>query len=386
MFKKASSHLKGLATGFLNNAINNSLSGFSSNLSSALSGSQAKVASQLLKKSPLETRDPMDAINADPLSFSYVQYPIDLTNFETGHYMLFYSIANDFGSGSNIDFEAAKRVGQVIGVDDGNTLGIDNLRQLKSASGQTLSPVTTENSVLSSFPQNTRVTSAIALYMPPGIKVSYGMDYSTEDTGLAGTIANALGRATSANNTAEQVGAVVAGVKGAAVDYGKKLVGEITAGLEMGDPVKLASKAVGIAINPHEEQFFNKPNFRSFTYTFNFWPRSPEEVKKVDDIIFLFKYHAHPELDMNSETGGRYFRVPSEFEIHYAYLDRENEYLNKISKCVLKTVDVEYGPSEQFSTFEGLNDPKGAPPVTYQLSLTFEETQFLTKKQILAGY
>ena len=382
MFKKASSHLKSLATGFLSNALNNGITGFTSGLSSSLSGSQAKVASQLLKKSPLETRDPMDAINADPLSFSYVQYPIDLTNFETGHYMLFYSIANDFGSGSNLDFKAASRVGQVTGTEGG--IVIDNLRQLKNSSGGQLPPVKTENSVLSSFPQNTRVTSAVALYMPPGLKVSYGMDYATEDTGLAGTVANALGRASSAANTSEQVGAVVSGVKGAAVDYGKKLVGEITGGLEMGDPIKLASKAFGVAINPHQEQFFNKPNFRSFTYEFNFWPRSPEEVKKVNDIIFLFKYHAHPELDMNSETGGRYFRVPSEYEIHYAYLDKENEYLNKISKCVLKSIDVEYGPSEQFSTFEA--DSVGASPVTYKMSLTFEETQFLTKKQILAGY
>ena len=91
----------------------------------------------------------------------------------------------------------------------------------------------------------------------------------------------------------------------------------------------------------------------------------------------------HPGLDTSS-IGGRLFKVPSEFEIHYAYFGQENEYLNKISNCVLQDMNVEYGPAEQWSTFR--NDAKGAPPVHTKVTLEFQETQFITKKEITEGY
>lgn len=383
MLKRAASHLKGMATGFLSDITSN-IGGIASGFSQSITGSQAKVAKQVLGKSPLEIDDgPQEAVKRDPLSFSFVQYPNELSTTESGHYILFYSIANDFAGTSNLDFQAAAKTGISYPKFDSKLGNVNSIRTLKTATGETIKPVKTENSVLSSFAQNTRVTSAIALYMPPGVKVSYGMDYEMENAELSGTIGQAIGKAKSAESTAEAIGAAIGGVKGGLVDYGKKLIGDLTSGLEAGDPVRLTSKALGVAINPHEEIFFNKPQFRNFNYTFDFWPRSPDEVRKVNDIIFLFKYHAHPEMD-NSLAGGRLFKVPSEYEIHYAVLDRANSYLNKISKCVLKTVDVQYGPEGQFSTFEP--DQFGASPVHYKLTLEFQETQFLTKKQIYEGY
>ena len=85
-----------MATPFLNDisgAVNSLTSG------TAISGEQGKVAAQLLKKSPLEAKDsPMEALKRDPLCFSQVQYPIDLTNNEQGHYILFYTLMNRFGN------------------------------------------------------------------------------------------------------------------------------------------------------------------------------------------------------------------------------------------------------------------------------------------------
>ena len=63
----------------------------------------------------------------------------------------------------------------------------------------------------------------------------------------------------------------------------------------------------------------------------------------------------HPELDMAS--GGRYFRVPSEFEIHYAYNDQKNNYLHELSRCVLESVDVDYGGGD-FQSFRQFDDHK----------------------------
>jgi len=387
MFKRAASHLKGMATGFLNNAIGGAVGNFTSGFGPTLSGNQSKVAAELLKKSPLEVDyDPKEKLDNDPLQFSHIQYPLDLTNNELGHYILFYALRNRFDTpqgASNIKTAGSVTLGSTLAdYDEGKTSQIKNLRELKNSSGAVVTPLKSENSVLSEFPTHTETTAAIALYMPPGISVKYGMDYSLKETDLSGTIATALGKAKSAETTGDQIKAIIKGAAGAGIDIGKKLVDEVGQALELGAPSQLLSKAFGVAVNPHEEQFFEKPQFRSFDYSFEFWPKNKKEMEAVQKIIFLFKYHMHPRLDKGS--GGRLFKVPSEFEIQYAHLGRQNTYLNRIARCILKDMTVNYGPEEQFSTFEP--DTQGAAPVTTKLTLSFQETQFLTKSDIYEGF
>ena len=388
MLKRASSHLKGMATGFVNKAIAG-VSGFTSGFGPSISGNQAKVAAELLKKSPLEVDfSPKEKMDADPLQFSYIQYPLDLTQNDLGHYILFYAISNKFDSATEDLMMAGKmgnnlNLGSTSGDFDEGSPTVQNFRQLKDSNQNTIKSLKSENSVLSEFPSHSQTTAAIALYMPPGVKVSYGMSYSgAKETDLSGTIANALGKAKSAESTSDSVKAVIQGAAGAGIDIGKKLIDGIGESLDIGSPGQLLSKAFGVAINPHEEQFFEKPNFRSFDYSFDFYPRNKEEMAAVQNIIFLFKYHMHPRLDKGS--GGRLFKVPSEFEIHYAHLGQANSYLNKIARCVLKGMDVNYGPEEQFSTFKP--DEKGAAPVSTKIALTFEETTFITKDEIYEGF
>ena len=389
MLKRASSHLKGMATGFVNNAINGVTSGFKSGFVNSVSGNQAKVAAQLLKKSPFETPDsPIAKATADPLQFSHVSYPRDLESNGLGHYILFYAMSNQYDNVQG-DLKTAGEIGLQVSPGKENIRGVkdklfDNIRGLSTGAGKLkpFTPIKTENSVLAKKQSHKTATSAISIYMPPGVKVNYSMSYDVESTDTAGTIARAIGEGATAADTAGAVKEVLRGGVGALGSYGKKLIDEVGESLELGRPAQLISKAVGVAFNPHEEQFFKKPNFRSFSYSFDFWPKNEAEMEDVNKIIFLFKYHMHPSLD--KATGGRLFKVPSEFEIHYAYFGRENEYLNKISRCVLKDMGVEYGPGEQYSTFRP--GKKGAPPVNTKLTLEFEETQFITKNEIAEGY
>jgi len=388
MLKRAASHLKGMATGFVNNAINGVAGGFKSGFVNSVSGNQAKVAAQLLKKSPFETPDsPIAKATADPLQFSHVSYPRDLESNGLGHYILFYTMANNFDDVIG-DLKTQKEIGVQVNPGDIESGVRDklfkNIRGLATGSGQPkpFTPIKTNNSVLPKRVASKTATSAISIYMPPGVKVNYSMSYDVESTDTAGTIARAISNTGKAGDTAGAVNAAIKGAVGSLGSYGKKLIDEVGESLELGRPAQLISKAVGVAFNPHEEQFFKKPNFRSFSYTFDFWPKNEAEMEDVNKIIFLFKYHMHPTLD--DKTGGRLFKVPSEFEIHYAYFGRENEYLNKISVCILKDMSVEYGPSEQFSTFRP--SKKGAAPVNTKLTLEFEETQFITKTEIAEGY
>ena len=98
-----------------------------------------------------------------------------------------------------------------------------------------------------------------------------------------------------------------------------------------------------------------------------------------------------PSLEGGAGFSGRFFRVPSEFEIFYYYKGLQNDFLNKISRCVLSDLSIKYGPSGQWSTFDWTtsNDSNrlaGAPPVSISASLTFLESMFLTKQQIEKGY
>src|SRR6056300_703252 len=384
MFKKASDHLKGMATGFVNNAITGGVNNFKSGFVNKISGNQAKVAAAVLKKSPLEIDDsPSEKLSKDPLQFSYIQYPLDLTSNETGHYILFRAISNEYDNVTG-DLSVANKLGNNLNLpgtaDDG--FNIDSFRQLKNLSGETIKPLKASNTVLSEFPTHSRTTAAIAMYMPPGVSVNYKMAYDASATDMSGQVAKAISAAKSADNTTQSIEAIISGVTAGLATAGKKIVDDIGQELSAGEPSKLIGKAFGVAMNPHEEQFFEKPDFRSFSYTFEFWPRNKEEADAVEKIIFLFKYHMHTSKE--GGAGGRLFKVPSEFEIDYCYLSGNNSRMNRIARVVLEDMSVTYGPEEQFSTFE--SDERGAMPVTHKLELSFRETTYITKDLIYEGY
>jgi len=299
MFKKASDHLKGMATGFINNAITGGVNNFKSGFVNKISGNQAKVAAAVLKKSPLEIDDsPSEKLSKDPLQFSYIQYPLDLTSNETGHYILFRAISNEYDNVTG-DLSVANKLGNNLNLgtgtaDDGFSPNVENFRQLKNLTGETIKPLKSSNTVLSAFPTHSRTTAAIAMYMPPGVSVNYKMSYDASPTDMSGQVANAISAGKSAESTTKSVEAIINGVTAGLATAGKKIVDDIGQGLSAGEPSKLIGKAFGVAMNPHEEQFFEKPDFRSFSYSFEFWPRNKEEADAVEKIIFLFKYHMHP--------------------------------------------------------------------------------------------
>lgn len=363
----------------------------------ATNGSTAKFASALSNTGSTEKNSsPQENLKKDPLSFAGLRYPLDIGSEGLGHYIVFYCISNNFGEGTASDRVMAARMGLTKPVVGDEATGEFEVKDLRVNSGQaepgSANSVKANNSVLSKYPTHSVATGAIALYLPPGVKVSYGMNYETEPTDLSGQLLGTIGQAKNATDAFSAFKTLAGGaIGGAAFEFGKA-VGDLFGNASIGDPVKLGSKALGIAINPHEEQFFNKPNFRTFNYTFTFFPKSEDEMEMVHNIIWLFKYHMHPGFDASSK-GGRVFKVPSEFEIFYYYKNNQNDFLNKITRCALTKMDVTYGPEGRFSSFNeytmstGLGETvKGAPPVQTNLDLSFEEMTFITKSDIERGY
>ena len=162
MSVKLKSIIGNLAMPYVSNVINNFTNGGSAK-------DAGKVSAQLLKKSPFDIPDsPAQAQVANPLSFSPVQYPLDLGSNELGHYILFESGFVGYKAGSSASmFDTSQRNAQP-GPHGGN--------QTPKITAKT--------------PSHSISTSGIAIYMPPSVKATYNQSYDNDtETGLAGDLA-----------------------------------------------------------------------------------------------------------------------------------------------------------------------------------------------------
>ena len=219
---------------------------------------------------------------------------------------------------------------------------------------------------------------AIALYMPDTLNFTYNQQYSdvsvTEVTGALGT-AVAAGMAykdyVTNNGIDPSKGNVSAFISGgfSALTGGTRNAA-VFAGL------------TGLANNPQLELIYNSPSFRQFRFSFMFYPRSEQEAKEVQDIIYMFKFHQSPEIQ--SRSGGRFLVPPSDFDIKFYYNGQENSNIPRISTCVLTDIDVDYAPNG-FSAYEvpgKTTATKGETgmPVAIRMDLGFKEVDILTKE------
>ena len=118
---------------------------------------------------------------------------------------------------------------------------------------------------------------------------------------------------------------------------------------------------------------FDKENFKIVTDVM-------KRVKVRDKIIEAFKFHMLPALT----DGESFFITPSQFEIEYMYRKGNNNYIPRVAKCVLTSMDVDYSPGEKFTTLKP--DEQGASPQIISIQLQFKEMLVLTKKTIAGGY
>ena len=388
--------VKGVKSFIVNKAVGNINP--SSLVSSFVSGKTVNLGNtsginKMLNKSPFEIKADRKSWKDDPLGFKHLQYPSDLTGQELGNWILFFTITSNIGKNpaENPDLQIARDMGLSPGttsVDMENLVGkqsvdVDNIREMYKKRGIDIPRINKTNTVLRDVPSKDVVSGAIALYMPPDIKVSYGAGWGDEEMGISGDVAEAFKTIKAKNlGVLDSINEARRHGTGIAMQKGKQFVSAITEGAGLGDWAKLISKGMGLAVNNHAEMLYEGPGFREFTYDFKFWPRNPDETKKVLDIITMFKYHMHPGKNKNAWHRGRMFDYPSEFEIHYLHNSGVNTSLNKISRCALAKCDVSYVPSESsnFKTFEDHT------PVTYGVSLTFKELEYMTKDKIKEGF
>ena len=356
------------------------------------------------------TTTPISSLDSDPLKFGTYQYPKDVfENQQLGHFMIFYVNKTDrtkyvYGKNAqqrntiidniktsikdNAIFEKlkgeyAKKQNYILSKAESIT------GKSYSSSGQELSKANRNDKALQGLGSirktTTRITDSIALYLPANVVDVTAATYEDTPTGMLG---NLLGQAIRAGESLnrkdyESLGRIAGqSIGDFAKEALKRFGGALAESLSGSEgAIPLANKVFGQADNPFVEVFFNTMNIRTFTYNFNFAPRNQVETAEIQEIIQLFRFHMAPEMQ---GTNSRYLTLPSEFDIHYMYKAEngegyENDYYTRIGTCVLENVSTNYTPNGVKSFADGA-------PTQITMSLTFRETEVLTKEKINAGY
>lgn len=219
-----------------------------------------------------------------------------------------------------------------------------------------------ENLVLESH--TTRTTTAISLFVPNTMVWSQDAIYDTVSLsqllGGIGNIESALSSLAGGNIAASLIAGIAAKFGG-----GGALA---TGGLA----------AAGLALNPQNFLLFRQIDFRRFQFDFLLTPSNQKETETINQIIYLFRFHASPEVLTGSS--GRFFVPPSEFDIDVVHNGNVNRNIPKINTCVMTSINVDYSAGGQWSSYYD-----GAAQQV-RLTLNFMEKEIITKDLVQAGW
>ena len=232
-----------------------------------------------------------------------------------------------------------------------------------------------------------RLATTIALYMPPAVSVSYNVKYGDQEIGSLAGVANAAIDAFkgAGDGTATKIKAVLTAASGSVGKEG--ITSALNATLDTVAPGAKALQQLssGSVITPRMEMMFEGVGRRSFSYTFAFLPKSVQEARIVEDIIYHFKFYMMPKY--SNPTTRREMDIPGTFDIQYMYRGSENSFINKVSTCFLQNVEVEYG-ADRFTAYEPTSSKfgSGPPPQKSKITLQFTELEVLSQDHIKEGF
>jgi hypothetical protein len=228
----------------------------------------------------------------------------------------------------------------------------------------------------------------IRLPMPSNLSTDYNPLYTEQDLGAAaGGALKPFDRNMYGNRDLEteaQMGtagsalatAAKGGLAGAAVTAGVQKAASIPGVGAEG--VNAALKVLGgVAVNPHKVVLFTGVGFRDHTFSWKLSPRNRKESNDIQLICEMFKFYSHPEY----LAGGLFFKYPEFFKIRF----RHPSYLFELEPSVCTDVRIDYH-GQGFPAYIRDADGSGIPaPAEITLSLTFKETEVITKNTLTRG-
>ena len=296
--------------------------------------------------------------SAHPITDSnkFYVYPIDKDDQE--HYILFDIIERRSEGGNNTSVRNTQF-----------TKREDNLNEVVYGANRFFSEGTTSG--LLGIPTGKgafrEVKTTIAIYMPQTLKFNLQADYGAEEIGGG---LGALAKLRDAMNSGDFFGADLAAVGS---QVGKLVTGLgsfATGGLGAGVGAAV-QRRTGIAPAAMTEMIFNGIDYRTFSFTFKFTPRSRKESDVVNNLLHAIKDAMLPARYGDGMSIAAY-QVPHEFVIRFMKGTKINPYLDQIGLCACTGVDIDYG-SDKFSTH-----PSG-DPVSIDATLTFRELELMER-------
>ena len=262
---------------------------------------------------------------------------------------------------------------KITGIDSAKIFGLETTANFGTGALVTGAAITALGGVANKYK---RMESAIALHVPTDLSISYSANWSPTDmAGMAAaatvgdSIGNAIEQLTKSDIT--QSAGELSNAGGAGINY------LVSRGLQTQGIGEFVGKVSGTAANPKKEQLFRNVDFRTFSFNYQFFPRSKEEAQKVQAIIKTFKLHMHPEF---KDASHFLYTYPSEFDIYYYQNGQENMNIHRHTSCVLTDMNISYTPQGILSTFED------GMPTQINVQLQFKELALLTKEAIADGY
>ena len=228
-----------------------------------------------------------------------------------------------------------------------------------------------------------RLDTAIALYMPNTLSATYGARYM--DAQISPLAAGAVDFAQEFADTGSLVESFGKAKKKLTEDLSRRM---ILAGLGMIDALGVTGAREALEIGSGEvitdrmELAFKNVNRRNFTYNFKMLPKNAREADEIRNIITMFKVNMLPEMKKGRQLNTMNF--PNTFDIRYMYNGKDNDYIHRVSTCVLETMTVTYG-GDRFKTFTPHNS-EGAPVVETVINLNFKELEIITRERAMEGY
>jgi len=300
---------------------------------------------------------------------NFFVYPLDKQDQE--HYMLFDVIqrtGTSFGTGPagppSVQSFANNNAGGVS--NPGATVASKRLNTIIYGANRFFS----EGGKLGVIPTGTgsarKVVSSMAIYMPQNLKFNLRADYGPAEIGMGiGVLAKAKDFYTSGFDTANLGAALQQAGKG--IVSGSAF---LTGGL-MGGVGAALQRRTGIAPSAMTEMIFNGIDYREFSFTFKFTPRSKMESDTVNKMVNQFKMAMLPERYGTGSIAA--YKVPFEFVIRFMKGTSINPYLEQIGLCACTGVEVDLG--DKFSTHVY------GDPVSTNLTITFRELELIEKQR-----
>lgn len=169
---------------------------------------------------------------------------------------------------------------------------------------------------------------------------------------------------------------------------------------------ELLESSFGVGINPQVQLLYKGVDLRKFTLEFMFTPKNAREAEATKSIVDAFNYFSLPSL---SGQSGQFLVAPQIFKIKFAFTGKSGVagaignafekafnsiglgFINTSNQsetisgaanakifsiphpCVLRSVNVDYAPNGWAAYNDG-------HPIQTRMTLTFEETQIVTKE------